>query len=161
MRESHDVSLRHSVRVARSIPNGPHLVYHRHNWRDDPIRTGYRAMRASVAGYAISMAVLVVLVSIAGLKPVRGEPNCTCRYAGLSFALNTCACLSTPSGVQRACCNMVLNNTSWEFTGDPCPLAAVPNRIPTSDVADHAQGAQELIAQLNGLRLADTAASGM
>jgi len=52
------------------------------------------------------------------------ERRCTCRYAGQSYPVGTCVCMVRPGGVQqRTCCGMVLNNTSWEFTGKACPSA--------------------------------------
>lgn len=74
--------------------------------------------------------------AIVCLGPVgsAAEPRCTCRYAGQSYDLGTCVCMKAPGGIeQRVCCGMVLNNTSWEFTGEGCPVAragpAAPARM--------------------------------
>ena len=53
-------------------------------------------------------------------------PDCTCRYGGQSYQQGTCVCIVTSSGARRACCNKVLNNSSWNFKGEICPLASVP-----------------------------------
>lgn len=51
-------------------------------------------------------------------------PSCTCRYAGQSFQVNSCVCITTSAvGPQVACCGMVVNNTSWTFTKNACPSA--------------------------------------
>lgn len=60
------------------------------------------------------------------LAPARSQADiqCTCRYAGQSYALGTCLCISRPgTGPQYACCGMVLNNTSWTFREGGCPVA--------------------------------------
>ena len=64
------------------------------------------------------------------------ETQCICRYAGQSYAVGTCVCMNRPDGTQqRACCGMVLNNTSWQITGEGCPVAhsepAAPPRMRT------------------------------
>ncbi len=63
---------------------------------------------------------------LASPNVVMGDPNCTCRYAGQSYALDTCVCIVTPQGARMACCGMVVNNTSWKFTRNGCPVAAAP-----------------------------------
>lgn len=68
------------------------------------------------AGYAI------VCLGPAGSV---AETQCTCRYAGQSYALGACVCIDLPvGGRQFACCGMVLNNTSWKFSDEGCPMAA-------------------------------------
>jgi hypothetical protein len=71
-------------------------------------------------------------VSVAG-------PNCTCRYGGQTFALNACTCIDRGEGLQVACCNMVLNNTSWSFSGKSClPVSMAPQQtvIQTAERSD-------------------------
>lgn len=55
-------------------------------------------------------------------------PECTCRFAGQSFQLKSCACITTSAGPRIACCGMVLNNTSWTFTQKACPLAGLSEK---------------------------------
>jgi len=58
---------------------------------------------------------------------------CTCRYAGVSYAVGSCVCMKRPGdGTQQTCCGMVLNNTSWEFTGRDCPIAETEPKKPSS-----------------------------
>jgi hypothetical protein len=47
--------------------------------------------------------------------------NCFCRAQGKTFAVGETACLRTGEGPRVAECGMVLNNTSWQFTGRACP----------------------------------------
>ncbi len=79
-------------------------------------RTVHEAMRVPILPIALVNAALVLALSAVIPTPVRGQSNCTCRYAAQSFVVSTCACIVTPSGVQRACCGMVLNNPSWNFS---------------------------------------------
>ena len=72
------------------------------------------------------IALVLIGVWIAATDAVRAEPQCTCRYAGHSYSLETCVCLVTPGGPRMACCDQVLNNSSWTFTGDACPVASAP-----------------------------------
>ena len=69
------------------------------------------------------------------LNAAQAEIHCTCRYAGTSYDQNSCVCLTTPSGPRMACCEKVLNNTSWTFKGDNCPMAAAPDRSPMQSFA--------------------------
>ena len=47
--------------------------------------------------------------------------DCTCRSQGRDYELGKSVCLPTPKGARIATCGMVLNNTSWQFTGRTCP----------------------------------------
>ncbi len=117
-------------------------------------------MRVSILPISLVNAALVLALSAAAPNTVRGQTNCTCRYAGQSFALSTCACIVTPNGVRRACCGMVLNNPSWNFTGDVCPVAGIPDRDPTQSAADRfLPTAQEILPQDGGWQIATTASS--
>lgn len=98
-------------------------------------------MRIQIPERLIAAAILVGAVMLAAPGTARAEPNCTCRYAGKLFELATCACMLTPSGPRLACCDQVLNNTSWTFTGRSCPIANAVDVIP-----GHA-AQQSLVAQ--------------
>ena len=118
-------------------------------------------MRVPIVPVALVNAALVLALFAATPNAVRGQTNCTCRYAGQSFALSTCACIVMPNGVQRACCGMVLNNPSWNFTGDVCPVAGIPDRVPTQSAADRLlPTAQETLPQDGGWHIANTESSG-
>lgn len=49
--------------------------------------------------------------------------DCTCRYKGQDYRLGQMVCLRSPAGPQMARCGMVLNNTSWQFTGRFCAVS--------------------------------------
>ena len=80
-----------------------------------------------MAGVLKTWITVVVLVGVFGFAiPANADPNCTCRYKGQSYALESCICLSTSAGPRLACCGMVLNNTSWNFTDRHCPVVERP-----------------------------------
>ena len=71
---------------------------------------------------------IIVAVAVAGLAPVAADAEnagipCTCRYAGAKFSVGTVTCIHTPTGDRLARCDMVLNNTSWTFLRDGCPIS--------------------------------------
>jgi len=63
----------------------------------------------------------LLLMAGSALAEVPRVP-CSCRYQGEKYGLGTVVCLSTPSGQRLARCEMMLNNTSWKFLSDGCPL---------------------------------------
>ena len=81
----------------------------------------------------LAAAALVATLGAAALA--YGEPNCTCRYKGQSYALDTCVCLSTSDGPRMACCGLVLNNTSWKFTKNRCPVVDDTRSSPNQSFA--------------------------
>jgi hypothetical protein len=87
-----------------------------------------RLLHACRFGLVTTALGLVVLA--AGAEPAHSEFECTCRYAGMSYEQNTCVCITTSSGQRFACCEKVLNNTSWSFKGGECPIAAAPHGRP-------------------------------
>ena len=56
-------------------------------------------------------------------SPVIAGENCTCRHNAEDIPEGQSICMKTPKGMQMATCERVLNNTSWKFTGQPCPTA--------------------------------------
>lgn len=76
------------------------------------------------------LACLGIAISFAGSTALAEEPaGCKCRAPDKSYAMGSCTCLERPgSGKEIACCEIVLNNTSWRFTGKSCPTASAgPN----------------------------------
>jgi len=49
------------------------------------------------------------------VMPSYAGENCTCRYEGNDMA--------TSQGRKLARCERILNNTSWKFLGDGCPIS--------------------------------------
>jgi len=84
----------------------------------------------SLFGFLACIGLAIMYVSPMGSA---AERQCACRYAGQSYPVGTCICMKRPGGVrQRTCCGMVLNNTSWDFTGKDCPSAEVEPTDPLS-----------------------------
>lgn len=66
----------------------------------------------------------ITVLLLAGTGAAAADATCYCRTAtGGRVAVGGTACLKTNSGMQEARCGFVLNNTSWKFTGKPCPQA--------------------------------------
>ncbi len=49
--------------------------------------------------------------------------NCTCRYEGNDIAEGNTVCMITSQGKKLARCERILNNTSWKFLGEGCPVS--------------------------------------
>jgi len=49
--------------------------------------------------------------------------DCWCRYSGKAYLEGSCICMRTPSGLRRACCGRVLNNSSWSFKPTGCVMS--------------------------------------
>lgn len=81
-------------------------------------------MVASAPAWLGKAAVLAALGAAFVLLAPRGAAaECTCRYGGQSYALASCVCIATPEGPRMACCDKVLNNSSWTFSREICPIA--------------------------------------
>jgi hypothetical protein len=48
---------------------------------------------------------------------------CLCRFRGRDFRLGDSVCMQTPIGVVIARCDLLLNNTTWAPTNEPCTLS--------------------------------------
>ncbi len=79
----------------------------------------------------ISLALLAALF-VCAPSISSAAPSCKCRYAGKTVEVNTCVCLNMAAGPQMACCNMVINNTSWTFSQKSCPMSSLPLPLPMS-----------------------------
>lgn len=64
-------------------------------------------------------------------SPFHGVPNaatgrnipCSCRSQGRDFRLGERVCLRTHLGMVIAVCDLVLNNSSWILTDEPCEMS--------------------------------------
>jgi hypothetical protein len=64
-------------------------------------------------------------------SPFHGVPNaatgqnipCVCRFKDRDFRLGQRVCMHTYKGVMIAACDLHLNNTTWEPTGEPCEMS--------------------------------------
>jgi len=71
---------------------------------------------------SIGLGITTILLASTGTA--FADDACYCRTStGEHVAVGETACLKTNSGMREARCGFVLNNTSWKFTGNPCPLA--------------------------------------
>jgi hypothetical protein len=64
--------------------------------------------------------------------------DCTCRHQGRDYDLGALVCLRAPGGPQFARCAMVLNNTSWQFTGRPCGISLEADPVERHGLAPYA-----------------------
>jgi hypothetical protein len=48
---------------------------------------------------------------------------CFCRFQGRDFRLGASVCMQTHLGVVIAKCDLLLNNTTWAPTDQPCTLS--------------------------------------
>lgn len=67
----------------------------------------------------------------------RAQANCTCRAEGRSFELGTTMCLKSPQGPRLARCEMALNNTSWRWLQEGCPVTGRVAPMTTALVMPH------------------------
>ena len=86
-------------------------------------------MRQRLTGLAMIASLFLPGLTLAVQSAPAAEPSCTCRFAGQSYEQGACVCINTSNGPRIACCGKVLNNTSWKFTGDSCPVAALPEKF--------------------------------
>ena len=61
---------------------------------------------------------------------------CLCVYRGKKFRLGETVCMATHLGTVMTRCDLLLNNTSWVPTNEPCTLSVAPTRF------DHANRRQ-------------------
>lgn len=76
----------------------------------------------------------MVLVAFWPALANAGE-DCTCRHQGNDIPEGQTICMKTPSGMQMAKCDRVLNNTSWKMLGTECPNAML-DTYPNQTTAD-------------------------
>jgi hypothetical protein len=74
--------------------------------------------RLLVAGALLGGAVL------AGAAVAHSTYPCPCRYAGGVAPQGAVLCLEVDGKRSLARCEMVLNNSSWRFLDQPCPIAS-------------------------------------
>lgn len=80
-------------------------------------------MRENPIARLLLSALLGTVMWIAGAAAGEGEIQCLCRYAGVYYAQGDCVCMTSSSGERLACCDRVLNNSSWNFVADGCDVA--------------------------------------
>jgi hypothetical protein len=71
----------------------------------------------------IHQAALAAVIGLAAMAwAASATAECTCRYRGTFYELGQCVCMRVGGTTRRACCDKVLNNTSWSFGGRSCDL---------------------------------------
>lgn len=74
-----------------------------------------------------STKMLLIAAGFTALFPVTSyaEKECTCRFKEMSVPEGITVCLNLPTGNVLATCSRVLNNTSWKFLEQECPLGSL------------------------------------
>jgi hypothetical protein len=72
-----------------------------------------------------SIALFLATAGLIVTAQLPARADCVCRHPQGKTQQGETACIRTPTGPQIAVCEKVLNNSSWRFTGKPCPSAAV------------------------------------
>lgn len=57
---------------------------------------------------------------------------CLCVFRGRDYKLGERVCMQTPDGIRITRCDLVLNNTSWIPTDEPCTMSMRPDTAPQS-----------------------------
>lgn len=73
-------------------------------------------LNSHLMGLFIGAVIMVPTASFA-------ERKCECRYFGNYIPVGSKICMNTPNGARMAKCEMMLNNPTWQFEDDECPLA--------------------------------------
>ena len=75
---------------------------------------------------------VMVLTALLNAPALAAGPNgeCTCRAPGGDVVEGQTACLKTGKGMVLARCEKVLNNTSWKFLDQPCPVTQLTPASP-------------------------------
>jgi hypothetical protein len=88
------------------------------------VAAAWTAKANAMASRYPSIGLGIAAILLAGACAAFADDNCYCiNSTGGRVAVGDVACLKTNRGMQEARCGFVLNNTSWIFTGKPCPLA--------------------------------------
>ncbi len=92
------------------------------NWGRS-VKTGDTRVRTRSICRVVTSAFLGIALWLPGPAAAEGDLPCPCRYAGETYGQGQCVCMKTPNGQRVACCGRVLNNSSWSFLSDGCPVA--------------------------------------
>ena len=86
-------------------------------------------------GVLISMVIAgALLVDAAGAHTTH---PCPCRYSGGVAPPGAVVCLDVDGKRSLARCVMMLNNPSWRFLDEPCPIASLRKRATPNDGSQH------------------------
>lgn len=78
-----------------------------------------------MASLCPSIGLGLAVILLMSTDAAAADKKCYCRTAtGEHVEVGKVACLRTNNGPRVARCEMVLNNTAWIFTDNPCPVAS-------------------------------------
>jgi hypothetical protein len=81
---------------------------------------------------SIGLGIAAILLSVGAAS---ADDKCYCRTStGEHVALGETTCFKTDKGMKQARCGLVLNNTSWIFTGKLCPVSWHGGRYGNTDL---------------------------
>lgn len=113
----------------------------RTGWHECVVRSG-AAILAIAAGLLVLSASLRAEMSTVEAwrtSPFHGVTSatgqlipCICLFRGRQFKVGERVCMQTPEGIKITRCDLVLNNTSWIPTDEPCIISMRKDRVPQS-----------------------------
>ncbi len=77
-----------------------------------------------IAASLVAGGLLIAGALLAGAAGAHTTRPCPCRHPGGVAPPGAVVCLDVDGKRQLARCEMVLNNSSWRFLDQPCPIAA-------------------------------------
>jgi hypothetical protein len=94
------------------------------------IGTGAGSVGLRFAAPLLIGALLIAGALLAGAAGAHTTRPCPCRHPGGVAPPGAVVCLDVDGKRSLARCEMVLNNSSWRFLGQPCPIAAPARPAP-------------------------------
>ncbi len=91
---------------------------------------GAASVRMRVAASLLIGGLLIAGALMAGAAGAHTTRPCPCRYAGGLAPAGAVICLDVDGKRSLARCEMVLNNSSWRFLDQPCPIASPTRPAP-------------------------------
>jgi hypothetical protein len=96
--------------------------------------TEREGMGMRILARLVSVAAFAGAALLAGAAGAHTTKPCPCRYVGGVAPPGAVVCLEVDGKRSLARCEMVLNNPSWRFLDQPCPVAS-PATVPPSGTA--------------------------
>lgn len=106
---------------------------------------------------AFARLLLIPAALIAAATAATAEPQCLCRYDGKRFEQGQCTCIVISGNARYACCDRVLNNSSWTFVSDQCEAETSRGEAVEIDTtaARENKGATKSVTHLSTLMVPD------
>ncbi len=96
----------------------------------DGVGSGTRSDATRLAAIVLAGALLIAGALLAGVAGAHTTRPCPCRHPGGVAAPGAVVCLDVDGKRSLARCEMVLNNSSWRFLDQPCPIDAPTRPAP-------------------------------